>query len=176
MRSVFVVLRDGWVGYNNINMIKLRQATVDDLKSICKFTNWWLAGRGKAKGVIGAVNDYFISPSQHRKYIVKYKTVIVLDGAEIICWAVLAEGFILIHLLVAEPYRGRGIGRSVVKFLFPRIVRSESNQSTGNPIGFYEKLGYRLLGNMQRHCEFSVHLISQKQNSTIDVLKFDGGL
>lgn len=151
-------------------------ADVGDLEAICKFTDWWLAGRGKAKGVTGAVNDYFISPSQHLKYIDKYKTLLVKDGAEIICWAVLEPDSTLIHLLVAEPYRGRGIGQKVMKLLSPKVVRSKSNQSTGNPIGFYEKLGYRLVERKQSRARLDIDNIRPERNKIIDVLKFDVGL
>lgn len=152
-------------------MILYRDATIADLADVCEFTDWWLAGRGKRQGVSGALNDYFISPSQHRRYILKYRTYLALEKDRIVAWAVLESNSTLIHLLVAEPFRGRGIGRSVVGFLYPKLVRSKSNQSTGNPIGFYQTLGYTLVARLQSRSRFDIDKVRPGRKSIIDVLE-----
>ena len=124
-------------------MLNYREATEDDSKALRRFTDFWLSGRGKRVKAAGAVDDCFISPSQHKKYICKYRTFLCIDALEIICWAVVEPSGTLIHLLVHGNYRRKGFGRFVVQILSPRYVRSKLDQSSGNPISFYEKLGYR---------------------------------
>lgn len=159
--------------YDDSMKIWYRDAVLSDLADICKFTDWWLAGRGKAKGVTGAVNDYFISPGQHRKYIQKYRTLLALDGLKIVAWAVRQPNRTLIHLLVADTYRNCGIGKMMMLILSPKVVRSKSNQSSGNPIGFYEKLGYRLIQRRKSHSRLDIDKVRPARKSIIDVLKFD---
>jgi len=155
-------------------MLKYRQAVLDDLKALCKFTDWWLAGRGKSKGAVGAVNDCFISPSHHRKYILKYQTWICCDVEKIIGWAVVEPSNTMIHLLIHGDYRGKGIGSRLVKILSPRSVRSKLDQSSGNPIGFYAKLGYRKVKRVQSRSRLDIDKIYPLRDANIDVLKYSG--
>ena len=46
---------------------------------------------------------------------------------------------VLIHLLIDAKYRGKGIGKKILKKLNPDIIRSKSDQQTGDPKQFYEK-------------------------------------
>lgn len=119
-----------------------RKADMNDVMAICEFTDWWLAGRGKKKGVEGAVDDCFISLGQHKKYLEKYETWICVKDYKILGWAVMGRDKTLIHLLVAADHRGLGIGKRMMSILEPKCVRSKVNQSTGNPVGFYEKMGF----------------------------------
>lgn len=148
-----------------------RDATLDDLQSVSRFTDFWLSGRGKRIKALGAVDDCFISPSQHKKYICKYRTFLCFDGLKIICWAVVEPSRTLIHLLVHGDYRGMGIGRDVVKVLSPKYVRSKSDQSSGNPIGFYKRLGYRKVATEKSRSRLDIDSIKPKRKPNIDVLK-----
>jgi len=155
-------------------MLQYRQAVLDDVKALCKFTDWWLSGRGKAKGVPGAVNDCFVSPSQHLKYIRKYHTWICCHDTYIVGWAVVEPSDTMIHLLVAGDYRGCGIGSRLVEILCPRSVRSKSDQSSGNPRPFYEKLGFGFVGSCQSRSRLDIEKICPTRKSNIDVMEKSG--
>lgn len=152
-------------------MLKFRDATIDDLREVCRFTDFWLSGRGKRAKAPGAVDDYFISTSQHKKYICKYRTFLCFDMFWIIGWAVVEPSGTLIHMLVSGRHRGKGIGRQMMWLLSPKFVRSKSNQSTGNPIGFYERLGYRKVATEQSRSRLDIDVIRPKRKPNIDVLE-----
>lgn len=154
--------------YNEL-MIIYRPARIDDLDSISHFTDWWISGRGKTRGVAGAVNDYFITKRQHKKYIEKYETLLAFRGAMIVGWAVLEPSGVLIHLLVAGHRRGQGIGKAMMLILRPKVIRSKSDQSTGNPIRFYEKLGYRKVRSETSKARFDFARFGSSKAPNIDV-------
>ena len=148
-----------------------RQATLDDLAGICHFTDWWLSGRGKSKGVEGAVDDYFVSKGQHSKYVQKYATWLCLDEATIVGWAVVEPSDVMIHLLVAGDRRGEGIGKVMMATLRPRFVRSKMDQASGNPISFYENLGYRRINTVKSRSRLDIDRIKPLRAKNIDVLE-----
>lgn len=148
-----------------------RTATIADLKQVCKFTDYWLSGRGLAEGAPGAVNDYFISPKQHKKYIEKYVTYLVLLDNKIIAWCVIETSNTMIHLLVSGYYRGRGVGSILLKVINPLRVRSKSNQSTGNPTPWYESHGYKKIRCEQSRGRFDTDKINPGRPKIIDVLE-----
>ena len=153
----------------NVRMICYRPARIDDLDPISHFTDWWISGRGQARNVPGAVNDCFITKKQHTKYILKYDTLLAFRGVFVVGWAVKANNDTLIHLLVSGPYRGKGIGKAMVLILQPKFVRSKSDQSTGNPIGFYEKLGYTKLRSETGKARFDFDPFRSLKARNIDV-------
>lgn len=155
-------------------MLTYHEAVLGDVKALSRFTDWWLAGRGKAKGVIGAVNDCFISPSQHKKYVVKYRTWLCCDGAQVVGWAVVEPAGTMIHLLVAGNYRGKGIGSRLLKILSPRCIRSKLDQSTGNPEKFYKRFGYRKVKRVRSRSRLDIDKIRPSRNANIDVMEFTG--
>lgn len=152
-------------------MYKFRNATLDDLKAVSRFTDFWLSGRGKRIGISGAVDDCFISPSQHRKYICKYRTFLCLRDFEVIGWAVVEPSETMIHLLVSGNYRGMGIGKQMMRLLSPKLVRSKLDQSSGNPLGFYQKLGYRKVSTEQSRSRLDIDKIKPNRKSNIDILQ-----
>lgn len=108
-----------------------RLAELTDLDQIVPFVDHLLAG-----------HDFFCPRGQHISYF-KYKTILLsFDQAKLIGWAVRQRNGSLIHLLVDPGYRGKGIGSHLLNLLEPTLVRSKSDQSTGDPIKFYEKHGY----------------------------------
>lgn len=174
---VCVVARVGGWGLDICNnkpenepMFYYRQAQSRDLDLICRFTDFWLSGRGKSKGISGVVDDCFISKGQHQKYILRYATLLVFDGDVLVGWAVVEPSDTLIHMLVAGNYRRKGIGRRMVQILRPKRVRSKSDQSSGNPIGFYKKLGYRVVNRVQSRSRLDIDSIRPSRKSNIDVL------
>lgn len=150
-------------------MIVYRQARLDDLDPISRFTDWWISGRGKARNVPGAVNDCFITKPQHQKYIRRYETLIAFRGVSIVGWAVKGHNEVLIHLLISGPYRGQGIGKAMISILRPRIIRSKKDQSTGNPVEFYKKLGYQIVRTEQSKASFSIDQSKPNRPENIDV-------
>lgn len=163
-----------WADCYDHKMLTYRRAVLGDLKELCKFTDWWLAGRGKRQGVTGAVDDCFITPGQHRKYICRYLTWVCCDGYKIVGWAVVERSDTMIHLLVASNYRGKGIGTMLLSYLSPRFIRSKLDQSSGNPIGFYEKLGYRKVATVKSRSRIDIDEICPSRDANIDVLEYVG--
>jgi len=151
--------------------LTIQQATIQDLPAIRNFTDYWLAGRGIVKKAPGAVNDYFISPSQHKKYIEKYKTFMAHINDGFVAWAVIQNDGSLIHLLVAGTHRGLGIGSALLKHLSPEKVHSKSNQSTGNPEGFYEKQGYKKTETRLSRSRLDIEKIKPDRKPIIDIFE-----
>ncbi len=152
-------------------MMIYRLATLKDLDPICRFVDFWLSGRGKAQGYSGAVNDYFISKGQQKKYIKKYTTWICMDGPDLIAWAVLEPSGTMISLLVAGSRRGEGIGKAMMSSIKPQFIRSKSDQSSGNPIGFYEKLGYRRRYRVKSRSRLDIDRVRPARKPNIDILE-----
>lgn len=144
-------------------------ATLKDLKEICFFTDFWLAGRGLKKHAPGAVNDCFISPSQHTKYILRYKTYVIFRKDKIIAWAVIQLDGSLIHLLVSGYHRHEGIGSWIIQRLQPKIVHSKNDQSSGDPAEFYEKLGYTKTATVKSASRLDINKIRPDRKKNIDI-------
>ena len=149
----------------------IRRATLKDLETICSFTDFWLAGRGKSQGISGAVDDYFISSGQHKKYIVKYATWQCVCNSRLLCWAVVEPSGTMINMLVDGNLRGKGIGRALMAKVRPKFIRSKSDQSSGNPIGFYEKLGYRKVSRVQSRSRLDIDQVRPARRPNIDILE-----
>jgi len=153
---------------NTCDMI-IRKATLEDLTNIRNFTDFWLAGRGKALGVPGAVNDCFLSPSQHKKYIEKYDTWLILELTVIIAWAVIQNDGSLIHFLVAGTHRKKGAGTIFLNFLKPNTIHSKLDQSSGDPGPFYEKHGYKKVDTVKSNSRFDIDKIRPNRKKNIDI-------
>jgi hypothetical protein len=132
--------------------IIIRKVTVEDFENVCNFVDKWLSGRAIAEG---GGNDYFVSKEQHKSYFKNCHVLIALDNNKIIGWGVKEKSGVLIHLLVAGDYRGKGIGGMILKELNPQIIRSKSDQQTGDPKEFYMKYGYK---------SFSANKVGKKSN------------
>ncbi len=152
-------------------MLHYRQAVLGDVTALSRFTDYWLAGRGLREKAPGAVNDCFISPSQHRKYIAKYTTYLCHDDYRVVGWAVVQHNSIMIHLLVAGDLRGCGIGSKILELLSPRFVRSKSDQSSGNPISFYQQAGYRKVDTVKSRSRLDIDVIKPFRKANIDILE-----
>lgn len=150
---------------------ELLKANMTNHKAICKFTDFWLAGRGIKSNAPGAVNDYFISPSQHEKYITKYQTYIVIVHFVIIAWAVIQKDGSLIHLLIDGYWRGKGLGSNILKQLSPPKVHSKSNQSSGDPAAFYEHCGYEKTGTVKSKSRLDIDKLKPDRKPIIDIFE-----
>lgn len=131
--------------------VKYRRAQYIDVPDIANFTDFWLKGKAKQDGFTLAGNDYFVPIGRHRDFIRKYIVYLATTGGAIIGWSVVTNKGVLIHLLIASTCRGQGIGKQLVRLSNPILIRSKTDQSTGNPDQFYKKIGYsktedRLIG------------------------------
>lgn len=149
----------------------IRKAKIEDLNKIKEFTDFWLAGRGLPSKAPGAVNDYFISPSQHKKYIEKYSTFIVTTNNSIIAWAVTQKNSSLIHFLVSGYHRHQGIGKTFLTFISPQTIHSKSNQSSGNPGPFYEHMGYKKIRSVKSKSRYDIDILRPDRKKIIDIYK-----
>lgn len=122
--------------------VRYRQANEADIPAIKAFVDFWLAGRGLVDRVPGSAHDYFVPAGRHLKFVTKYTTTIALVENYIIGWSVKTHLEVLIHLLVAGPWRHRGIGTELLRRQDPGSIRSKMDQSAGDPAEFYEKLGF----------------------------------
>jgi len=134
------------------NKIIYRKVIASDFNNVCKFVDNWLSGRRLKEG---GGNDYFVSRNQHSSYFKTRHVWIALDKKNIIAWAVKERSGVLIHLLVDARYRGKGIGTQMMNHIKPQIIRSKTDQMTGDPKKFYEKNGYKSM---------SSKLIGRKKN------------
>ena len=123
-----------------------RRAKHSDLDDIVKFVDWWLAGRAVKEG---GGNDYFVTRKQHLSYTKNCIVLLAMLGDKIVGWGVVEQSNVMIHLLIAADQRGKGIGKEMLRRLNPDIIRSKSDQMTGNPASFYEKNGYILCDTIQ---------------------------
>jgi len=122
--------------------IKYRNATMEDLPAIVRFVDYWLTGGAEKDKVPGATHDFFVSRGRQQGYLAKYDVLLAICERAIVGWAVKTNRNILIHLLVAVPFRGKGIGGEMLARLNPEIVRSKMDQKSGDPADFYMKQGY----------------------------------
>ncbi len=122
--------------------IQYRAAEIEDLEAIVRFVDYWLTGGAVSDHVPGATHDFFIPFGRQKKYLERYDVLLAICERVIVGWAVKTNRNILIHLLVAVPFRGKGIGGEMIARLEPEIVRSKMDQKSGDPADFYMKHGY----------------------------------
>ena len=122
--------------------IEYRMAGDDDLQAIVAFVDYWLTGGAVVDKVPGATHDYFVRVGQQKSYLRKYGVLLALYEGAIVGWAVLTKKRVLIHMLIAAPFRGQGIGKEMLRKLNPAVVRSKYDQKSGDPAVFYRKQGY----------------------------------
>ena len=147
----------------------IRQATLDDLSAICEFVDYWLAGRGYREKAPGAVKDCFIPPGQHRRYIQRYTTLLVIIDGKVVGWSVKHFNGSLLHLLIAGTHRGRGLGSMLLSAANAPIVRCKSNQSTGDPGPFYVKHGYVKVGETASRRRIDIDRIQPERPKIIHI-------
>lgn len=151
--------------------MKIKKATIADLPGIRTFVDFWLSGRGTQVNAPGAVNDCFISTSQHKRYIEKYSTYIAITGKAIIAWSVIQHDGSLIHLLVSGYHRNEGVGTKIIKFLAPKKIHSKLDQTSGNPAAFYKKLGYTKTETIKSQSRVDINKIRPNRPKNIDIFK-----
>jgi len=122
--------------------IQYRKGKERDTLALIAFCDFWLRNGGTKDRIPGASNDYFIPRGRMEAYLHKYKVHLALYHGSIVGFSVVTAENVLIHLLVAGTFRGRGIGKTLLERTRPSQIRSKTDQSTGNPARFYQKAGY----------------------------------
>lgn len=143
-------------------MIQYRKAAENDLPAITAFVDFWLAGGGLADKIPGSAHDYFVPTGRHLKYVTKYTTILALLNNNIIGWCVKTHKDVLIHLLVAGPFRHQGIGSKLLELTHPETIRSKTDQAAGNPAHFYLKHGYSPAGVPLQGKKKNIQLFSRR--------------
>lgn len=144
------------------HIITYRPAALVDLPTITSFVDFWLSGGAKRLKIAGAGADYFVPHAQQKGYVTYKVTYLAFDQGNLIGWAVKSKNQTLIHLLVHPDYRGKGVGKNLLKIIDPEFIRSKSDQSTGNPLKFYLKAGFQITES------------SVGKHKNIDILKKQG--
>lgn len=135
-----------------------RIAELSDLDPIVELVDRLLAG-----------HDFFCPRGQHIGYF-KYKTILLaFISTRLIGWAVRQKNGSLIHLLVDPDFRGQGIGGHLLKILEPLLIRSKSDQSTGDPYPFYLKHGYEKTSDVRVGKNRNIDLLTKPSEQTASV-------
>lgn len=151
--------------------ITITKAKIEDLLEISQFADFWLSGRGIKNNAPGAVNDYFISPGQHKKYISKYQTWLARYHGLLVGWAVIQHDGSMIHLLISGYYRGQGLGTAFLNAINPKKIHSKSDQSSGNPEPFYVKNGYIKTDTVKSKSRIDIDKIKPNRKPNIDIFE-----
>lgn len=133
----------------------IRRARADDLKRIQAFLDSYLR------------RDWFLSPKGLVQMLESlYWWMAECDG-ELRAVAAMNKQGALMQLLVHPDYRKCGIGRRLLERLRPAIIRSRSDQSTGDPRLFYEKNGYRSVGVTKVGRRRNIELLERRTDSGV---------
>ncbi len=115
--------------------------------------------------------DYFLRRGQlaemlksrrHRVYVAEIDCILV--GA-----AITTRGTRLVNALVHPGYRGLGIGRALVRGTGATEVRAKLDSSSGDPRGFYERLGFISTGQRNERGNIELMRARGTQSSESEV-------
>lgn len=88
--------------------------------------------------------DYLFKKN-HIASIIKRETskmyAVMLDGMYV-GTVVYYHDSVLHNIMIAEEFRGLGIGEAVIRYLAPLVIRAKTNMKAGDPVPFYQRLGY----------------------------------
>lgn len=56
------------------------------------------------------------------------------------------NGSVLHNIMIAEEFRGLGLGEACIRHLQPELIRAKTNMVAGDPVPFYQKLGFQPTG------------------------------
>jgi GNAT superfamily N-acetyltransferase len=124
--------------------IIIRYAHYSDFEKVYKFldNNFTKEGYG------------FLHKSQIETEIMKSRVIIAVHENDIVGTRIGIGK--LWNMSVSKEYRGKSIGRRLIEFYKPDVIRVKSNpvghlskhqkENFVNPEGFYEKLGYKMYG------------------------------
>ncbi len=124
-----------------MNLIIIRPATEADEPDILKLLDTYMR------------EDYFMSTGHlHRvitgigidgRYREPCKTYVAIYEEQIVGFGVVTpHADTLVNLFIHPDYRQQGLGKEMIKLLQPSRIRVKRNMADGDPLVFYEKLGY----------------------------------
>jgi GNAT superfamily N-acetyltransferase len=132
--------------------IELRAYQAADAKAFCELNEAWIAKyfglEEQDREILGDPDGYVIEPGG-RIFMA------FLEGRAIGCCALIPMEpgvFEVAKMAVAEPYRGRGVGRKVLAYTIERarelgasVLYLETNRKLANAIHLYESQGFQHL-------------------------------
>ena len=110
--------------------VVIRKAEIKDQYAITKYLDKYLR------------RDWFETKKRLLTFLKIYNCHLAYDGDKLIGFSVVQNNGLMIRLLIIPEYRGMGIGGMMLQESKPQIIRSKTDQSTGDPSAFYEKYGY----------------------------------
>lgn len=111
--------------------IEIRSASENDIPAILGFTDIFL----RRDWVINT--GYLLSN-------LKTGEILLAWNCEKIVGIGVCKNKALYLLYVHPKYRSQKIGFKLIQKLKPEIIRARINQTTGNPVPYYERLGYKI--------------------------------
>lgn len=114
-----------------VETVEIVEAQEKDIPEILGFTDIFLR------------RDWMINKQRLMSYVKNYRVLIARSASKIIALGICKKEPCTLYLLYVHPkHRSQKIGFKLLQKLKPEIVRARINQTTGNPVPYYEKLGY----------------------------------
>lgn len=112
--------------------------------------------------------DYFMRRGQLEEILTsdRHEAFVAELDEVLVGVAILTRGARLVNVLVHPSYRALGIGRALIEQSAAREVRVKLDMSTGDPRGFYDRLGFN--GTGQHNSKGNVELMRRKVEPAAD--------
>ena len=111
--------------------VEIIEAQEKDIPEILGFTDIFLR------------RDWMIKKQRLMHYVKNCRVLIVRSESRIIGIGICTKESCTLYLLYVHPkHRSKKLGFKLLQELKPQIIRARINQTTGNPVPYYEKLGY----------------------------------
>ncbi len=96
--------------------------------------------------------DYFVRRGQLDDLLLgRYHDVFLAElGGVLVGIAIKTQGTRLVNVLIHPAYRGLRIGQALIEATGATEVRAKADMSSGDPRGFYEKMGFRPTGQFNK--------------------------
>jgi len=135
--------------------VAIRRAEIRDQYAISKYLDKYLR------------KDWFETKEHLYNFLRKETCHVAFDGDKLIGFSVTQRNGIMVRLLIIPDYRGCGIGAMMLKESNPQIIRSKTDQSTGDPSAFYRKHGFTERGpkvGRKKNVQLMVKVINSPAN------------
>lgn len=92
--------------------------------------------------------DYFFRRKHFAAILARPQAAVfaILVEKEFAAICIIYSGSTLTNLYVHPEHKAQGVGKAVLAYFQPSVVRAKGNMSQGDPVGFYEKNGYKAVG------------------------------
>jgi GNAT superfamily N-acetyltransferase len=116
-----------------IEKTEIIEATENDIPEILGFTDIFLR------------RDWIINRGYCLSNLKNGIILLAKHGRDKIVGVAVAKKNRTLYLLYVHPkYRSQKIGYKILQRLNPETIRARINQTTGNPVPYYERLGYKI--------------------------------